>query len=269
MFLSVLTAFYLPSLILSVITAIPPSEVKRSGCIKVNRCKCLMRDGSGIVDLGSVAGEDGFLQRLEPVTPAAPPGNTEVLVSFSPCVPFSEPEDFSVTDCTDVAACVITRFHQDSRLMNHYMNYGRHEGNTFSYNDSEEILTVSYYIYSHSEPHTVVHYQCSVNESITHIQSFSVDAPLQIWVKSPCACPNACTLVDVGPGTIFLIVLCLSVTAYFLIGSCGLRAFRSSSGVQMTPEDSVWCMLCYHLNDRPRDRPKKAPIKKKRGHALI
>lgn len=37
------------------------------------------------------------------------------------------------------------RFHQDSRLMNHYMNYGRHEGNTFSYNDSEEILTVSYY----------------------------------------------------------------------------------------------------------------------------
>lgn len=107
MFLSVLTAVYLHSLILRVITAIPP-EVKQGGCIKVNRCKCLMRDGSGIIDLGSVAGEDGFIQRLEPVTPAAP-GNTEVLVSFSPCVPFSEPEDFTVTDCTDVAACVTTR----------------------------------------------------------------------------------------------------------------------------------------------------------------
>ncbi|KAA0714443.1 hypothetical protein E1301_Tti020549 [Triplophysa tibetana] len=226
MFLSVLTAVCLHSLILRVITAIPP-EVKQSGCIKVNRCKCLMRDGSGIIDLGSVAGEDGFIHRLEPVTPAVP-GNTEVLVSFSPCVPFSEPEDFTVTDCTDVAACVTTR-----------------------------------------EPHTVVHYQCSVNPSITHIQSFSVDAPLQIWVKSPCACPNACTLVDVGPGTIFLIILCLSAAAYFLIGTCGLRAFRSSNGVQMTPEHSVWCMVCYHLNDRPRDRPKKALIKKKRGHALI
>lgn len=108
MFLSVLTVFYVYSLILSVITAIPPSEVKRGGCIKVNRCKCLMRDGSGIIDLGSVAGEDGFIQRLEPVTPATP-GNTDVRVSFSPCAPFSEPEDFTVTDCTDVAACVITR----------------------------------------------------------------------------------------------------------------------------------------------------------------
>ncbi|KAL0187358.1 hypothetical protein M9458_019028, partial [Cirrhinus mrigala] len=61
-----------------------------------------------------------------------------------------------------------------------------------------------------SEPQTVVHYQCSPNHSITHSQNFSADGPLQMWVESPCACPNACALVDVGPGTIFLIILCLS-----------------------------------------------------------
>lgn len=101
MLLSVLFVFYFAFVL-------PSSEVHQSGCIKVNQCKCLMLDGSGLIDLGSVPDQDGFIQRLEPVTPA-PPGNTEVLVSFSPCAPFTEPKDFTVTHCTDVAVCVITR----------------------------------------------------------------------------------------------------------------------------------------------------------------
>lgn len=104
MVLSVLTLLYFS---LGLTAAAPPSELKHSGCIKVNRCKCLMRDGSGLIDLASVADEDGFIQRLEPLPSAV--GNTDVLLSFSPCLPFSQPEDFSITDCTDVAACVIIR----------------------------------------------------------------------------------------------------------------------------------------------------------------
>ncbi|XP_016356442.1 uncharacterized protein LOC107699639 isoform X1 [Sinocyclocheilus anshuiensis] len=246
MVLSVLTVVYFS---LGLTAAVPPSELKHSGCIKVNGCKCLMRDGSGLIDLASVADEDGFIQRLKPLPSAV--GTADVLLSFSPCLPFSQPEDFSNTDCTDVAACVIIRIHQDNRFISQYLNYGRHEGNKFSYNESKKTLTVSYSMFPDSEPQTVVHYQCSPNHSITHSQSFSADGPLQMWVESPCACPNACALVDVGPGTIFLIILCLSVTAYFIIGSCALRPFRTSNGVQMAPEDSVWCMICYQLSERP------------------
>ncbi|XP_051964041.1 uncharacterized protein LOC127630506 [Xyrauchen texanus] len=253
---SVCVMFYIS---LGIIAGSPAAELKHSGCIKVNQCKCLMRDGSGVIDLGSLADEDGFIQRLE-LMPSAPV-NTEVLLSFSPCLPFSEPDEFTVTDCSDVAACVIFRFHQDSRYISRYLNYGRHEGNAFTYNDSKKTLSVSYFIYSGSEAHTVVHYQCSPNHSITSRQSFSVDEPLQIWVESPCACPNACTLEDVGPGTIFLILLCICVTAYFVMGSCALRPFRTSNGVQIAPEDSVWCMLCYKLTDR-RD------VRRKRHHSL-
>lgn len=85
-----LTVLYLS---LGLTAADPPS-----GCIKVNECKCLMRDGSGLIDLASVADEDGFIQRLDPLNP-------DQLLSFSPCVSFSEPD----SDCTGVAVCVSRR----------------------------------------------------------------------------------------------------------------------------------------------------------------
>ncbi|KAG9269971.1 uncharacterized protein LOC111192733 [Astyanax mexicanus] len=222
---------------------------RRTGCIKVNQCKCILWDGSGLIDLQSLGDAQGFLERTRHVPHEDPPQDTEVLLSFSPCLPFSEPEEFPVTDCTDVAACLILR---SKTHTNRYVNYGRHEGNKFHYNESTKTLSVFYLASSsHSEAQTVVHYHCSTNRSISYSLSFSLAPPLQIRVESPCCCPNACTLLDVGPGTIFLIILCLSITAYFILGSCALRPFRSSSGVQIVPEDSVWCMPCYQLTDRP------------------
>lgn len=74
-------------------------------------------------------------------------------------------------------------------------------------------------VFPDSEPQTVVHYRCSPHRSVTSSVSLSERALLQMWVESPCACPNACAPVDVGPGTILLIILCISVTAYFIIGN--------------------------------------------------
>nr|XP_043873040.1 uncharacterized protein LOC122761915 isoform X2 [Solea senegalensis] len=131
------------------------------------------------------------------------------------------------------------------------VSYGRHEGNQFHYNDTLRTLSVSYF--AHEErPLTVVHYHCNPNQTASFIraQSLSAEQPLQIWVESPCACPNACSMGDLGLGTIFLIILSLSAAAYFILGSCALRPFRSSSGVQMAPEHSVWCMMCYHCAER-------------------
>ena len=34
------------------------------------------------------------------------------------------------------------------------------------------------------------------------------------------------------------------------IGSCALRPSRNSSGVQISPEHSVWCMICYLCAER-------------------
>ncbi|XP_021334028.1 uncharacterized protein isoform X1 [Danio rerio] len=247
---SALAAFYF-SLFLA--EAVPPADIKRSGCIKVNQCKCLMLDGSGLIDLGSVADEDGFLLRFTPLPSET--GDADVLLSLSPCLSFSQPEDFTATECTDVAACVITKTHQDNRLIDQYLNYGRHEGSKFSYNDTTKTLSVTYFLSPELQPQTVVHYRCGPNRLISSSWSVGSDSgsslPLQMWVESPCACPSACALVDVGPGTIILIILCLTGTAYFITGSCALRPFRSSNGVLMAPEDSVWCMICHRLSEGP------------------
>ncbi|XP_029135442.1 uncharacterized protein [Labrus bergylta] len=229
----------------------PESAKKKSGCFKVNNCKCIMKDGSGVINLKAMGDADGFLGRLRPVSAENLPVSVELLLSFSPCQPFSQPEDSTGTECTNVAACLVVRYHEINRFINRYFSYGRHEGNEFHYNDTLKTLSVSYF--SHEQkPLTVVHYHCNPDEPASYIQDLSLgtEEPLQIWVESPCACQNACAMGDLGVGTIFLIILCVSAAAYFILGSCALRPFRSSSGVQISPEHSVWCMICYLCTER-------------------
>ncbi|XP_072289957.1 uncharacterized protein [Eucyclogobius newberryi] len=231
-----------------------PSPQRKPGCFKVNSCKCIMKDGSGVINLRAMGDAEGFLGRLLPLSVDQRPGE-ETLLSFSPCQPFSPPELRG--ECADVAACLYVRSPEVGR----FMNYGRHKGNEFHYNDSLKVLSVSYFAeheHEQAQALTVVHYHCNPNQSASFIQStrLSAEGPLHIWVESPCACPNACAFGDLGHGTIFLIMLCVSAVAYFVLGSCALRPFRSSSsGVQISPEPSLWCMICYHCSENRPEAP--------------
>lgn len=85
-------------------------SAKKAGCFRVNSCKCIMENGSGVINLKAMEDADGFLGRLKPVAAGSVvPVDTEVLLSFSPCQHFSLPDDFTGSDCTDVAACLIVR----------------------------------------------------------------------------------------------------------------------------------------------------------------
>ncbi|CAL8248973.1 unnamed protein product [Merluccius merluccius] len=231
-----------------------PAETR---CIKVNSCKCIMKDGTGVIDLDGVGDRGGFL-RLLPSQPAVP--EDDVLLAFSPCLPLMDPWELAGTECSDAAACLIVR-HAGS--ISRYENYGLHEGSLFHYNDTTTTLSISYYTTAHVDrPMTIVHYRCTANRSVPLVlpRDPRTAQPLQVWVGSPCACANACGVGDLGLGTIFLIILIISATAYFILGSCALRAFRTSSGVQIAPEESVWCIMCYLLTrsqqaSRGRQRP--------------
>lgn len=76
-----------------------PGAADASGCFKVNSCKCIMKDGSGVIDLGALGDADGFLGRLRPL-------GADTFLSFSPCLPFSEPG----AECSDVASCLTVRY---------------------------------------------------------------------------------------------------------------------------------------------------------------
>lgn len=68
-----------------------------------------MKDGSGVINLKAMGDEDGFLGRLKPVSAENMAVSAEMLLSFSPCQPFTQPEDLMEADCTNVAACLIVR----------------------------------------------------------------------------------------------------------------------------------------------------------------
>ncbi|XP_016529622.1 uncharacterized protein LOC107836831 [Poecilia formosa] len=229
------------------------------GCFKVNSCKCILKDGSGVINLRGMGDADGFLGRLRAVPVYNTSMDTESLFSFRPCQVFSQPEDLDLAGgaCSGVAACLIVRSPGARGHISRYVNYGMHEGNEFHYNHTLKMLTVFYFAHR-EQPMTAAHYHCSPNQSTSslRVQSLGSQGPLHIWVESPCACPNACAVGDLGLGTIFLIILSLSAAAYFILGSCALQPFQSSSGMQISPERSVWCMICYFCSET---RPTPAP----------
>ncbi|CAL8348180.1 unnamed protein product [Lota lota] len=232
----------------------PPEAAAETRCIKVNSCKCIMNDGTGIINLDGLGDRGAFLRPVP-----SPPGvqDHDVLLAFSPCLPLVEPWELAGTDCSRVAACLIAR-HAGS--VSRYEDYGRHEDSVFQYNASSSTLSVSYFTHV-DRPMTIIHYRCSANRSGPLVLPAEprTARPLQVWVGGPCACANACGVGDLGLGTIFLIILIISATAYFVLGSCALRAFRTSSGVQIAPEESVWCIMCHLLTERPASRGRQRP----------
>lgn len=86
-----------------------PDSAKKSGCFKVSSCKCIMKDGSGVINLKAMGDAEGFLGRLEHLPAETMARGVETLVSFSPCLPFSQPEDLPGGNCSNVAACVAVR----------------------------------------------------------------------------------------------------------------------------------------------------------------
>ncbi|XP_061837033.1 uncharacterized protein [Nerophis lumbriciformis] len=228
-----------------------------------------MKDGSGVINLQAMGDSDGFLGRMKHVPADDTPIGEEILLTFSPCQPFSQPEDLTGSDCTNVAACLVVRYQRFSSYIYRYINFGGHDGNEFHYNDTLRTLSVSYF--GHKElPTTIVHYHCNPNESSSFIrdQMLKEEEVLNIWVESPCACPNACAIGDLGLGTIFLIILSLSAAAYFILGSCALRPFRSSSGVQISPEHNVWCMICFLFTENRPARKYYADVKHEEERTL-
>lgn len=94
---------------------------------------------------------------------------------------------------------------------------------------------------------TVVHYHCNPHQSMSVIQDQSLSSrePLQIWVESVCACPNACAVGDLGLGTIFLIILSFSAAAYFLLGN-GLNPISNPNLTTYKMQQNEVC--CYILS---------------------
>ncbi|KAG8447972.1 hypothetical protein GDO86_015178 [Hymenochirus boettgeri] len=221
-----------------------------SGCIIVNNCKCLMKDGTGVINLAALGDSEGFLVRNMMVQRDT---ETEESITFSPCHPFSEPD--ALVNCSHVAVCVVTRNLLSPWHAPLYTGYGQHEGNEFIYSNESKILSVTYQAVPGSHFRTIVHFNCSLTSSITFPSHTDSPDTLEMFVHSPCVCPGKCQAQDVGPGTIILIMFAMSFILYLIFGTCSLRSIETSEGIQITPEPHIWCWTCFQWR-RPRE-PRK------------
>lgn len=71
-----------------------------------------MKDGSGLINLEAIGDTSGFLEHLRPISGHRTAESDEILLSFSPCRPFSQSEDLTESDCTNIAASIIIRYHK-------------------------------------------------------------------------------------------------------------------------------------------------------------
>ncbi|XP_038637387.1 uncharacterized protein LOC119955395 isoform X3 [Scyliorhinus canicula] len=121
----------------------PASASQKTECIKLNPCKCIMEDGSGVINLAAMGGADGFLERDKPVIASGRESDPDILYSFSPCLPFSEPVEFA-SECLNVAVCLVIRHQTQGGEVVDFLNFGMHEDNEFSYDNNSQTLTVIY-----------------------------------------------------------------------------------------------------------------------------
>ncbi|KAM9324332.1 uncharacterized protein PAF06_000359 [Gastrophryne carolinensis] len=220
-----------------------------SGCMKINPCKCLMQDGSGVINLAALENMDGFLIRDIKVVRKVDGKKVEQSITFSPCQPFSEPMD--LINCSRVAVCVVTRDLQTEEMEPQYMGFGQHEDNEFSYSNESKLLTVTYKPKPGSSFSTIIHFNCSSFTSVRFPLTTGSSDVLEMMVDSPCACPSRCQTGDVGPGNIILVMFAASLTAYLLYGTCSLRSIQTLDGNHITREPKIWCSVCCPLQKPP------------------
>ncbi|XP_062930236.1 uncharacterized protein LOC134360085 [Mobula hypostoma] len=213
-----------------------------------------MKDGSGVINLAAVGDDNGFLARDKPLTTKNSDFN--ILYSFSPCQPFSEPFVFA-SDCLDVAACLIIRNQAQGKENIDFLNYGSHKLNEFNYDNMSKILTVTYSASVSSLLKTVVRYNCSSHHSVIAFQDPKSPYVLWISVDSPCACPNSCEPQDVGPGTIILVVFSITIMAYFLFGLCAFHPVRTPNGIEIIPKENIWLSLCFACVEKRRKQTRE------------
>ncbi|KAM8934265.1 uncharacterized protein RCH25_004709 [Pelodytes ibericus] len=202
-----------------------------------------MKDGSGVINLAALGDSEGFLMRDRKIRHQTGGSEVEESLTFSPCHTFSEPE--AAENCPQVVLCVKTRVLQSWGDTSYYSGFGQHNANDFSYNNDSKILSVTYQAFPLISSRAIVHFNCSPLSSITFSQDTQNPEIREILVQDPCVCPNSCQTGDVGPGTIILILFATSTVVYFLFGACSLRSVRTSEGTHLTPENHLWCSICF------------------------
>ncbi|XP_072488643.1 uncharacterized protein [Notamacropus eugenii] len=194
-------------------------------CVQVHPCTCLLQGSHQVINLAAVG----------PLTiPLAPDKEPEGYIQFSPCQPFSEPANLTSTECVQVAACVTLRQAGSGDL--HHTTYA----------------------WPSSVLNTLAHFNCSPVSTMVHVSLLPTH--LEVFIQTPCACPDHCRLWSPDPSFLIVISFFVTLGIYLLWGICGLPVIHTNRGNQLIPQDHFGCNPCLSCLGKSEEDKENIPL---------
>ncbi|XP_074655141.1 uncharacterized protein LOC141908823 [Tubulanus polymorphus] len=206
-------------------------------CEKKGNCICQMADGSGTIDLTSLAelapGQDAVFSNVT--------GTDLNLYSFKPCVGFTE--RYSKHVCENVAVC------EYDRKNSKYLNLGSPDSVVFkAIATNNSTVTMVYTVGSGSSQITTnIKLQCSDTNKLSVIGAANKNLR-EMVLSSKCACLDGC-LNRLSVGSVLLITLTFLTATYLLVGCLYNKTVYNSSGCELIPNYTFWSELPSLIKD--------------------
>ncbi|KAL5012266.1 hypothetical protein ScPMuIL_010817 [Solemya velum] len=197
-------------------------------CRQEGTCSCSLMDGSGVIDLKTVANSDKPRFKI----PGADTADKDEYF-YNPCYPFSIAA--SHNHCTDASACRydgVTGIYQNLALaQSAKFDYDKDIGQIFiHYRSSPQDRNLS----------TRVYLRCDDN-NVLSLNDYS-ETSVNFTLSSPCVCPNGCLPV-LSVGTIVIIVFSLFLLTYLCVGMLYKKAVFGAVGQELVPNHDFWVAL--------------------------
>ncbi|BFY97362.1 hypothetical protein BsWGS_00402 [Bradybaena similaris] len=201
-------------------------------CTADGPCRCVMSDGSGVVDISSIGNSDGTAR-----FPESPACNGDMF-SYNPCFPSG------VQECANAAVC--------QAVNNSFLNIGSQDSALWSYRVQYPIIT-----YTSVGKKTEVMLICHENftsPQLTVIGQFP-SGTIGMMLTSRCACPGGCRGVEptftnsgaLSAGYLALIIFFAVLGAYFIFGTSVNCVRSEKTGIELLPHYAFWAGLPAHI----------------------
>ncbi|XP_064649199.1 cation-dependent mannose-6-phosphate receptor-like isoform X2 [Lineus longissimus] len=205
-------------------------DVTAIKCVYRSPCSCQMADGSGMINLNSLAAVKGAPPTFLNIT-----GNDGNLYSFNPCIAFT----VYSSDCKNVALCTFEKKH------NKYTGLGTEESASFVYDDHRKRTLLKF---SSEDIVTHVSLQCHQERTELKVEGQVNETFYYMTLLSPCACLDGC-IERLSLGSIILITGAFLLFTYLLVGVLYNRAVYNSVGRELLPNYEFWADMPSLIKD--------------------
>ncbi|XP_074658949.1 uncharacterized protein LOC141911796 [Tubulanus polymorphus] len=199
-----------------------------TSCDKIDDCSCLMSDGSGLVNIRSLANTDNkprFSVTYQPT----------VTYYYNPCLAFTLQQP-----CVNVTACLVL----NSRG---FIALGKPSPTVWSYDTTDKTVKVSY-VTTDKTSSTVVKLRCNTGVTTPQFKYIGTD-PRTFSYNFELTSSEVCPVTSLSVGSILCITFFSLLFAYFILGFIFTHFVMKAEGADKIPNYIFWSNLPGLITD--------------------